>query len=145
MSSAGADSRRQGVQPVVAESDGKTGSSRAGVVSHVSSVSRAEAGRAARKAVPRSSHAEFECASDRPDPVELLEGQAAARASELVPIRYGRMVSSPFAFYRGAALIMASDLAHTGYRVSRSSVWRCAPFQLWCVWLGGAAVDVRRK
>ncbi len=74
---------------------------------------RAERGRAARRAVPRSSHAAFEPASDRPDPVALLESQAATRAPELVPIRYGRMLASPFTFYRGAALIMAADLAHT--------------------------------
>ena len=55
----------------------------------------------------------FEPAPDRPDPVTLLESQADARVPELVPIRYGRMLASPFTFYRGAALIMAADLAHT--------------------------------
>ena len=57
---------------------------------------------------------------DRPDPIALLEDQAAERVPELVPIRYGRMSGSPFAFYRGAAYVMASDLAgsaHTGIRV----------------------------
>ena len=49
--------------------------------------------------------------ADRPDPLDLLEAQAATRLPELVPIRYGRMLASPFAFYRGAAVIMASDLA----------------------------------
>ena len=49
--------------------------------------------------------------TDRPDPISLLEEQAESRLAELVPIRYGRMLSSPFAFYRGAALVMASDLA----------------------------------
>ena len=49
----------------------------------------------------------------RPDPVALLESQAASRVQELVPIRYGRMLVSPFTFFRGAALIMASDLATT--------------------------------
>ena len=63
--------------------------------------------------VPRSSHAEFSPAPHRPDPVELLESQAASRVPELVPIRYGRMLVSPFTFYRGAALIMAADLAST--------------------------------
>jgi uncharacterized protein (DUF2252 family) len=72
---------------------------------------RALLGRARRKAVPRSSHAIFEPSPERPDPVELLERQAATRVPELVPIRYGRMLVSPFTFYRGAALIMASDLA----------------------------------
>ena len=63
--------------------------------------------------MPRSSHAEFLPAPDRPDPVALLESQAASRVPELVPIRYGRMLVSPFTFYRGAALVMASDLSAT--------------------------------
>lgn len=74
---------------------------------------RAEAGRAARRAVPRSSHAGWSPASDRPDPVALLEEQAVTRLPELVPLRYARMLVSPFTFYRGAALLMASDLAGT--------------------------------
>jgi HAD superfamily hydrolase (TIGR01509 family) len=74
---------------------------------------RAAAGKALRAAVPRSSHALFEPASDRPDPVDTLERQAALRVPELVPIRYGRMSASPFTFYRGAALVMAGDLAGT--------------------------------
>ncbi len=72
---------------------------------------RVARGKDARRSTPRESHAEFQ-ASPR-DPVELLEQQAASRVPELVPIRYGRMLSSPFAFYRGAALVMASDLAST--------------------------------
>jgi uncharacterized protein (DUF2252 family) len=63
--------------------------------------------------VPRSIHAAFEPAPHRTDPIELLERQAETRVAELVPIRYGRMLVSPFTFYRGAALIMASDLART--------------------------------
>ncbi len=63
--------------------------------------------------VPRSSHADYSPAPHRPDPVELLESQAVSRVAELVPIRYGRMLVSPFTFYRGAALIMAADLAST--------------------------------
>jgi uncharacterized protein (DUF2252 family) len=70
-------------------------------------------GKAARRSVPRSSHAQFQPAADRPDPVELLESQSRTRVQELVPIRYGRMLASPFAFYRGAAAIMAQDLAST--------------------------------
>lgn len=70
-------------------------------------------GRAARAAVPRSSHGAYEQAALRPDPIGLLEAQAATRVPELVPIRYGRMLASPLAFYRGAAAIMASDLATT--------------------------------
>lgn len=74
---------------------------------------RAQRGRNARKRVPRSRQAEFDPGPDRPDPVDLLEQQAATRVPELVPIRYGRMMASAFPFYRGAALIMASDLSHT--------------------------------
>ncbi|MFE5244368.1 MULTISPECIES: DUF2252 domain-containing protein [unclassified Streptomyces] len=74
---------------------------------------RAALGRAARKRAPRSSHRAYEPPSDRPDPLALLEAQSAARVPELVPIRYGRMTESPFRFYRGAAAIMASDLAGT--------------------------------
>jgi uncharacterized protein (DUF2252 family) len=70
-------------------------------------------GRAARKAAPRSSHGTWEPAADRPDPVALLQEQAESRIPELVPIRYGRMLVSPGTFYRGSALIMASDLAAT--------------------------------
>lgn len=74
---------------------------------------QAARGKAARKALSRSSHAALELSSDRRDPVDILEEQAATRVPELVPIRYGRMASSPFAFFRGAAAIMAADLAHT--------------------------------
>jgi uncharacterized protein (DUF2252 family) len=74
---------------------------------------RADAGKAARSGAPRSSHGEWLPASDRPDPVELLEAQAASRVGELVPLRYARMLASAFAFYRGAAAVMAADLAPT--------------------------------
>jgi Uncharacterized protein conserved in bacteria (DUF2252) len=74
---------------------------------------RAARGKAARKAVPRDSHGVFRPAADRPDPVELLEKQAQGRVAELLPIRYGRMLASPFAFFRGAALLMARDLSPT--------------------------------
>ena len=74
---------------------------------------RAAAGKAAREQTPRSSHGEWNPARDRVDPVEVLEGQATTRVPELVPIRYGRMLASPFTFYRGAAAIMAMDLAKT--------------------------------
>ncbi|WP_103886300.1 DUF2252 domain-containing protein [Actinacidiphila yanglinensis] len=74
---------------------------------------RARLGRAARADAPRSSHAEFAPAPDRTDPVETLERQSATRLPELVPIRYGRMLESPFRFYRGAAAIMAEDLSRT--------------------------------
>ena len=68
-------------------------------------------GRGCAPAVPRSVHGEWAPASDRPDPVSLLEEQAASRVPELVPLRYARMLVSPFTFYRGAAYLMASDLA----------------------------------
>jgi uncharacterized protein (DUF2252 family) len=74
---------------------------------------RREEGRAARRAVPRGSHAAWAPAPDRPDPVDLLETQAKGRLEELMPIRYARMMASPFAFLRGSAVIMANDLAGT--------------------------------
>ena len=70
-------------------------------------------GRAERKAIPRSKHADFVPPVRRSDPIALLESQAVSRAQDLVPIRYGRMLVSPFTFYRGAALVMANDLAST--------------------------------
>lgn len=73
----------------------------------------AECGRAARKVVPRSAHSEWSPHTDRPDPIEVLQAQASTRLTELVPIRYGRMLVSPFTFYRGAAAVMAADLAVT--------------------------------
>ena len=83
------------------------------VVPHLTVAERAAHGKAARAEVPRSSHAAYEPPSRRTDPIKLLERQAKTRVPELVPIRYGRMLVSPFTFYRGAALIMASDLAAT--------------------------------
>ncbi|MGZ5388424.1 MAG: DUF2252 domain-containing protein [Solirubrobacterales bacterium] len=74
---------------------------------------RAAAGKNARKSAPRSSHGAWEAAKGRRDPVEVLEEQSAIRVPELVPLRYGRMLVSPFTFYRGAAAIMAEDLADT--------------------------------
>jgi uncharacterized protein (DUF2252 family) len=82
-------------------------------VTHYSVAERVAMGKEARRLVPRSSHAELPIDDTRPDPVALLERQAATRVPELVPIRYGRMLVSPFTFYRGAALVMASDLSRT--------------------------------
>src|SRR5436190_6744868 len=82
------------------------------VVVHLTLAERAARGKAARAKVPRSAQAEIDFPKAR-DPVALLEEQAVSRVPELVPIRYGRMLASPFAFYRGGALIMASDLART--------------------------------
>ena len=74
---------------------------------------RAARGKAARAAVPRQSHAAFGPPADRADPVGLLQEQAKTRLPDLVPVRYGRMMASPFSYFRGAALPMASDLADT--------------------------------
>ena len=90
--------------------DGERTSSK---IEHLSMAERVAVGRSAREAVPRGSHASWEPQPDRRDPVELLEEQGATRVPELVPIRYGRMLTSPFAFYRGSALLMAGDLAGT--------------------------------
>jgi uncharacterized protein (DUF2252 family) len=95
----------------VAPAGSGAGSSRQ--IAHLSPAERVARGKSARNEVPRSSHGRWEPAEGRPDPVALLEEQAATRVPELVPIRYGRMLVSPFTFYRGAALIMASDLAPT--------------------------------
>jgi uncharacterized protein (DUF2252 family) len=84
-----------------------------GAIIHRTTAERVEHGKAARSEVPRSSHAEFTPSPTRPDPLALLQEQARTRVPELVPIRYGRMLVSPFTFYRGAAKIMAMDLAHT--------------------------------
>src|SRR5215831_12511153 len=81
-------------------------------VDHFTASERAARGRSARAECPRSSHAGFELAPDR-DPVAILQAQAASRVPELVPVRYGRMLVSPFTFYRGAAAVMAHDLAAT--------------------------------
>ena len=81
---------------------------------------RAEQGRDVRAKVPRSSFGEWQPAADRPDPISILEAQAAERVADLIPIRHGRMLASPFAFFRGAAAVMAWDLGaepDTGLRV----------------------------
>src|SRR6476619_7233149 len=83
-----------------------------GPVEHLTMAERTANGRAARADVPRSVHATWEPAASRPDPVALLEEQGESRVPELVPIRYGRMLVSPFTFYRGAAYLMASDLSN---------------------------------
>jgi uncharacterized protein (DUF2252 family) len=83
------------------------------LVHNASAEERAAAGKAARARVSRRSHGEWEPPSGRADPVDVLGEQARTRVPELVPIRYGRMLDSPFAFFRGAAAIMAMDLANT--------------------------------
>ncbi|WP_329299634.1 DUF2252 domain-containing protein [Streptomyces sp. NBC_00659] len=78
---------------------------------HATPEERVALGKEARRRCPRSEHAVYRPGPKRPDPLAILEGQSAARVQELVPIRYSRMTESPFRFYRGAAAIMASDLA----------------------------------
>ena len=78
---------------------------------HLSAEERVARGKAARREAPRRSHGTWRSAAERPDPISLLDEQAETRVPELVPIRYGRMLESPFTFFRGAALIMAADLA----------------------------------
>jgi len=90
-----------------------TGAAAGRVVPDLTRAERQSAGKLARTRVPRESHAAWVPWPGRPDPVDLLELQAESRVPNLVPIRYGRMMVSPFAFFRGAALQMAADLAHT--------------------------------
>jgi hypothetical protein len=73
---------------------------------------RSAFGRQARAKVPRSRHGEWQTRSDRTDPLTILALQGTTRIADLVPIRYGRMAASAFAFFRGAAAVMAADLAH---------------------------------
>jgi uncharacterized protein (DUF2252 family) len=95
---------------------------------HLTPAERAVRGKAARAEVPLESHAAFEPAPDRPDPIALLEEQGASRVPSLVPVRYGRMMASPFSYYRGAALPMAADLAATP--VSGLAVQACGDAHL---------------
>ncbi len=97
---------------VAVEKEKQAESEPAQAVEHFTAEERAARGRSARAECPRSSHAGFELAPDR-DPVAILEAQASSRVPELVPVRYGRMLVSPFTFYRGAAAVMAHDLAST--------------------------------
>jgi uncharacterized protein (DUF2252 family) len=95
------------------------GSTTSSTVPNFTAAERAARGKAVRTELPRSAHAAWEPASDRKDPVDLLEEQAQTRLPELGPIRYGRMLVSPFTFFRGGAYLMAADLANgprTGLR-----------------------------
>jgi uncharacterized protein (DUF2252 family) len=83
------------------------------VVDHPTPAERAARGREARERVPRPSHGDWEPAPDRRSPVAVLQEQAQSRVAQLIPIRHARMTASPFAFYRGAAAVMAEDLAGT--------------------------------
>ena len=79
-------------------------------VPHPSLDERRDAGRQALTRTPLSSHRKWRPVADRPDPISLLEQQNRRRDPDLVPVRYGRMMVSPFTFFRGAALVMAADL-----------------------------------
>jgi len=101
---------------------------------------RMAAGVALRQKVPRSSHAEWSAPAHRPDPISVLQHSDSGRIQELLPIRYGRMKQSPFGFYRGAAAVMACDLAQTpatGIRVQACGDCHAANF-------GGFASPERR-
>ena len=116
-----------GVGPADPGSAGTTGTRTAPFASawrraRLTAEERVARGRTARDHVPRASHGRWAPASDRPDPIALLEEQAENRVADLVPIRYGRMLVSPFTFYRGAALIMAADLAGTRHDHARGLV-----------------------
>jgi uncharacterized protein (DUF2252 family) len=106
-------------------------------VGRLTPAERAARGKAARARVPRDSHAVFDPPADRPDPIALLEQQATTRVPELVPVRWGRMMVSPFTYYRGAALPMASDLASTP--VSGLAVQACGDAHLSNFGLFGSA------
>jgi uncharacterized protein (DUF2252 family) len=95
---------------------------------NLTTAERAERGKEARAEVPRESHAKFDPMPDRPDPVALLQEQEESRVPELVPVRHGRMMVSPFSYFRGAALPMASDLATTP--VSGLAVQACGDAHL---------------
>jgi uncharacterized protein (DUF2252 family) len=82
-------------------------------ITHPSVDERRDEGKEARQRSPLAGHGEWVPVATRPDPVALLESQNLTRESDLVPVRHGRMLASPFTFYRGAAKIMAADLAHT--------------------------------
>jgi uncharacterized protein (DUF2252 family) len=82
-------------------------------IAHLSVEERRAHGKEARSRTPLASHTGWAAASDRPDPVALLQEQNATREPDLVPVRHGRMLVSPFTFYRGAAKIMAADLTDT--------------------------------
>ena len=103
--------RRSELANVAVRERGGSRNARSRAVAHFTGSERAAIGKAARAAAPRSGHGEWEPAADRRDPVELLEEQAASRVPELRPLRYGRMLVSPFTFFRGAAYPMAADLA----------------------------------
>ncbi len=99
----------------------------------LNSAARSEMGKTLRAQTPRAAHGDWKLASNRRDPIAVLEESSLGRVPELIPIRYGRMLASPFAFLRGSAAVMAGDLAATP---SRKSVnW----------WTGAAGSSTSRR
>src|SRR3954447_16957644 len=97
-----------------AEPDIKEVSGPAATTDHLPTLEeRIAVGKALRDAVPRESHGAWKPQTNRRDPIEILQEQAKTRIPSLVPIRYGRMLQTPFTFLRGAAAVMAADLTHT--------------------------------
>jgi uncharacterized protein (DUF2252 family) len=117
----------RGVPPQATKRDAKRYQLESGL-EQMTPAERAERGKGARAEVPRESHAAFDPGPGRPDPLALLEEQAKSRVPELVPVRWGRMMVSPFTYYRGAALPMASDLSLTP--VSGLAVQACGDAHL---------------
>ena len=115
-----------------------------GKVPHPTIAERREVGKAARKRMPRSSLEGWEPASDRPDPVALLEEQDTTREPDLVPVRHGRMMVSPFTFYRGGAKDHGGRPGDDPSRRSRRPVVRRrAPVELRCLRLTRAHLALR--
>jgi uncharacterized protein (DUF2252 family) len=102
-----------GVNTVVDEGPESAATPNGHAAPHLTAAERGEQGRAVRSAVPRSSLGEWEPPTQRRDPVDRLEEQSRSRVQELVPIRHGRMLVSPFTFFRGGAYLMAADLDHS--------------------------------
>ena len=115
-------------------------------IAHPSVEERKARGARARKQTKPSGHSGWTPASDRPDPVALLEAQNVTRDQDLVPVRHGRMMVSPFTFYRGAAKIMADDLAdYTDGRPDRAAVRGRPPLQLRTVRVARASAALRSQ
>jgi uncharacterized protein (DUF2252 family) len=98
------------------------------LMKYISTTEKRQAGKALRDTIPRSAHGTWTTGADRRDPIEILECSNQGRLPELVPIRYGRMLSNPFAFLRGSPALMAYDLAKTP--VTRIQVQACGDCHL---------------
>jgi hypothetical protein len=109
---------------------GRVGRVPAREIAHLSREERRAKGGQARQDVPLSSHSGWSVAADRPDPVALLEAQNLTREPDLVPVRHGRMMVSPFTFYRGAAKIMAAWQQTLKTRPRRVSPSNCAVMRI---------------